>query len=105
MRRGERYLIVAAAVVCAMLAAEAMAQQASAIAGVAKDTSGAVWPSVTVEATSPALIEKSRTATTDSAGRYKINSNALLAAVQTFGPTVVLLLARKCHQLFLGGFR
>src|SRR5262245_11010897 len=50
----------------------ASAQQASAsgIAGVVKDTSGAVLPGVTVEASSPALIEKTRTVVTDSEGRY-----------------------------------
>jgi hypothetical protein len=44
----------------------------SAIAGVVKDTSGAVLPGVTVEASSPALIEKSRSVVTDSQGQYKI---------------------------------
>jgi Carboxypeptidase regulatory-like domain len=48
------------------------AAQTGAIAGVAKDTSGAVLPGVTVEATSPALIERVRTAVTDSQGAYKI---------------------------------
>ena len=53
-------------------AAAAGAQQTSAITGVAKDISGAVLPGVTVEASSPALIEKTRTATTDGEGRYNI---------------------------------
>src|SRR5262245_38276348 len=44
----------------------------SAIAGVVRDTSGAVLPGVTVEASSPVLIEKSRSATTDGDGRYQI---------------------------------
>jgi len=44
----------------------------SAIAGVVRDTSGAVLPGVTVEASSPALIEKSRTATTNESGQYRI---------------------------------
>src|SRR4029453_9097699 len=48
------------------------AQQASGIAGVVRDTSGGVLPGVTVEAASPALIEKVRTATTDGEGRYNI---------------------------------
>ena len=43
-----------------------------AIAGVVKDTSGAVMPGVTVEASSPALIEKTRSVVTDTAGQYKI---------------------------------
>lgn len=42
------------------------------IAGVVRDTSGAVLPGVTVEVASPALIEKLRSATTDGAGRYRI---------------------------------
>jgi hypothetical protein len=42
------------------------------IAGVVRDTSGAVLPGVTVEAASPALIEKVRTAVTDATGQYRI---------------------------------
>ena len=41
----------------------------SAIAGLVRDTSGAVLPGVTVEASSAALIEGSRTALTDGAGQ------------------------------------
>ena len=48
------------------------AQQTSAIAGVVRDTSGAVLPGVTVEAASPVLIEKVRTVVTDDQGRYNI---------------------------------
>jgi len=48
------------------------ARAQSAIAGVVKDTSGAVLPGVTVEASSDVLIEKARTVTTDGAGQYKI---------------------------------
>src|SRR5215216_2502675 len=46
----------------------------AAIAGVVTDNSGAVLPGVSVEAASPALIEKVRTATTDGNGRYRIES-------------------------------
>src|SRR5688572_8675885 len=46
--------------------------QSSGIAGVVRDTSGAVMPGVTVEASSPALIEKVRTVFTDAQGRYNI---------------------------------
>jgi len=42
------------------------------IAGVVRDSSGAVLPGVTVEAASPALIEKIRTAVTDGSGQYRI---------------------------------
>jgi len=44
----------------------------SSIAGVVKDTTGAVLPGVTVEASSPALIEKVRSVVTDGEGRYNI---------------------------------
>src|SRR5713101_1779093 len=52
--------------------AAAFAQEASGIAGVARDPSGAVLPGVTVEATSPVLIEKVRTVVTDGEGRYNV---------------------------------
>ena len=42
------------------------------IAGVVKDTTGAVLPGVTVATASPALIEKVRSIVTDSSGQYKI---------------------------------
>jgi hypothetical protein len=44
----------------------------SGIAGVVRDTTGAVLPGVTVEASSPALIEKVRAATSDESGQYQI---------------------------------
>src|SRR5215510_8246742 len=42
------------------------------LAGVVRDASGAVLPGVVVETSSPALIEKVRTATTDRTGQYQI---------------------------------
>jgi hypothetical protein len=42
------------------------------LTGIVRDTSGGVLPGVTVEASSPVLIEKSRSALTDSTGRYQI---------------------------------
>jgi hypothetical protein len=42
--------------------------------GIVKDTSGAVLPGVNVEASSPVLIEKSRSAVTDGEGRYIIQN-------------------------------
>ena len=44
----------------------------SAITGLVRDTSGAVLPGVTVEASSSALIEKVRTVVSDTQGRYTI---------------------------------
>ena len=54
-----------------VLVPSAALAQAS-ITGVARDTSGAVLPGVTVEAASPALIEKVRTTVTDASGQYRI---------------------------------
>jgi len=62
--------VVVAAIVC--VATTSFAQNTSSIAGVVKDATGAVLPGVTVEASSPALIEKVRTVVSDPAGQYKI---------------------------------
>src|ERR1035437_10184398 len=67
-----RYAAVALAVVAGVIVMPNAAYAQSAIAGVVKDTSGAVLPGVTVEAASPALIEKTRTVATDNEGQYKI---------------------------------
>src|SRR5262249_17662176 len=48
--------------------------QTTALAGVVKDSSGAVLPGVTVEASSPALIEKTRSSITDGTGQYRIEA-------------------------------
>ena len=70
MRRLASGLVLAWA--CAIGLPSAAFAQASGIAGVVKDTSGAVMPGVTVEASSPALIERVRSVTSDSQGQYKI---------------------------------
>ena len=49
-----------------------LASAQGSIAGIVKDTSGAVLPGVTVEAASPALIEKVRSVVTDGTGQYQI---------------------------------
>jgi carboxypeptidase family protein len=66
-----RLVVLALALVC-LAGWPAAARAQSAIAGVVKDTSGAVLPGVTVEVASDALIEKTRSATTDGQGQYKI---------------------------------
>jgi hypothetical protein len=55
---------------CLVVPGTAAAQ--SAIAGVARDATGGVLPGVTVEVSSPALIEKTRAAVTDQSGQYRI---------------------------------
>jgi hypothetical protein len=53
-----------------LLPASVFAQ--ASLTGTVRDASGGVLPGVSVEATSPALIEKVRTATTDGTGQYRI---------------------------------
>jgi uncharacterized protein (DUF2141 family) len=60
-----------------VLALAALALPASAFAqatlsGVVKDVSGGVLPGTTVEVSSPALIEKTRTAVSDATGQYRL---------------------------------
>jgi hypothetical protein len=63
--------VLAVAAACAWPAGAA-AQQAAGIAGVVRDAGGLPMPGVTVEASSPALIEKVRSVVTDGEGRYSI---------------------------------
>src|SRR6187399_1272577 len=72
---GRRHGLVVAALLLSALAwpIQALAQGAQAsIAGVVKDASGDVVPGVTVEVSSPTLIEKVRTGQTDGRGFYRI---------------------------------
>ena len=68
-----RTVRLVALLACVGLAPSAAWAQAT-LAGTVKDASGAVLPGVTVEAASPALIEKIRTAVTDGTGQYRIES-------------------------------
>ena len=70
MRRLIWHLIVGAAAAI-IFPALGLAQFGS-VAGVVRDSSGAAIPGVTVEAASPVLIEKSRTAVSDGVGQYRI---------------------------------
>src|SRR5262245_13559786 len=71
-RMCRRPLLKVLLVVAACLVVPRMAAAQSAIAGVVRDTTGAVLPGVTVEVTSPALIEKTRSAVTDESGQYRV---------------------------------
>jgi hypothetical protein len=68
MRRSTRVALLAATI---LYPASGYAQQ---IAGVVRDASGGVLPGVTVEATSPALIEKARAAVTDGTGQFRLDN-------------------------------
>src|SRR5207248_3681762 len=63
---------IATAMACVLVPISAFAQ--ASIVGTVKDSSGAVLPGVTVEASSPELIEKSRTAVSDGTGQYRIEN-------------------------------
>ena len=69
MRAITRTLLLAFVVV---VPSSAFAQ--AVIAGIVRDTSGAVLPGVSVEASSPALIEKVRVAVSDGSGQYRIEN-------------------------------
>ncbi|MGE0447263.1 MAG: carboxypeptidase regulatory-like domain-containing protein, partial [Vicinamibacterales bacterium] len=56
----------------ALVMVPALAYAQASIAGVVRDASGGVLPGVTVEAASPALIEKVRSVATDGSGQYQI---------------------------------
>jgi hypothetical protein len=91
------------ALACLLLVSPvAWAQQASGIAGVARDSSGAVLPGVTVEAASPALIEKVRTAVTDGEGRFNITDLRPGAYVVTFTLTGFNTFRREGIELVSG---
>jgi hypothetical protein len=67
-----RRLIFSAALLLLPAAALAQSVSTGSISGVVRDSSGAVLPGVTVEAASPALIEKVRSAVSDGTGVYRI---------------------------------
>ncbi len=71
MRAGRlrRWILAVAVLMTPQFAA---AQTTGGIAGTVKDASGGVLPGVTVEAASPALIEKVRSVVTDDQGNYKV---------------------------------
>jgi hypothetical protein len=73
MSRSESRLVVASFVVgLSLVSTLAVAQERASIVGQVTDSTGLVLPGVTVEASSPALIERTRSAVTDGSGRYAI---------------------------------
>ena len=69
MKQRLRYILY---LLAGVLLTPAVAHAQASIGGAVRDSSGAVLPGVTVEASSPALIEQVRTAVTDGAGQYRI---------------------------------
>ena len=67
-----RFVVSCLVALFAALTPVAAVAQDTAITGTVRDASGGVLPGVTVEAASPALIEKVRSAVTDGNGRYQI---------------------------------
>jgi hypothetical protein len=68
MYRFAKAVLVAAVVLLPTLV------HAQSLAGTVRDASGAVLPGVTIEAASPALLEKVRTAITDGTGQYRLEN-------------------------------
>src|SRR5215510_5428548 len=83
--------------------AHATAQTASGLSGVVRGTSGAVLPGVVVEAQSPALNAKVRTATTDNEGRYGITDLRIGTYTVTFSLSGFATVRREGIEL-VGGF-
>src|SRR5712672_3071566 len=67
-----RALATSSAVLVAVLLFSTPAFTQPAVAGIVRDSSGAILPGVNVEASSPVLIEKSRAVVTDGTGQYWI---------------------------------
>ena len=75
---------------------------AQSIAGVVRDASGAVLPGVTVEASSPALIEKVRTAVTDGTGQFRLENLVPGTYTVTYGLPGFTTVQREGVQLQTG---
>src|SRR5947199_3692688 len=67
-----RRVVHVAAVAAGILLVPSLVFAQATLAGVVRDTSAAVLPGVTVEASSAALIEKTRTVVTDGTGQYRL---------------------------------
>jgi len=93
-------MLLVAGVVLARGAVEA--QDLGAVAGEVTDATGAVLPGVTVEVTSPALIEGTRTAITDGSGRYSVVSLRPGVYAVTFTLSGFSVVRREGVQLSAG---
>jgi hypothetical protein len=82
-----RRLVTSCVAICALMLPALVHAQDTSIAGKVMDASGAVLPGVTVEAASPALIERVRTVTTDEQGNYRFIDLRPGSYTVTFGLT------------------
>jgi hypothetical protein len=71
MQRVARALNILLWILLVPMSVHAQGTVQAGITGIVTDASGAVLPGVTVEVSSPALIEKVRTVVTDGTGRYR----------------------------------
>ena len=76
---------------------------AQSLAGTVRDTSGAVLPGVTIEASSPALITKVRASVTDDSGQYRIPDLPPGTYKITFSLTGFTTVVREGVELSGGG--
>src|SRR5215213_3154655 len=83
----KKHLFLSALILCAAVLLPSIAYAQAQIVGQVRDESGGILPGVTVEASSPAIIEKVRTATTDDQGRYRIDALRPGTYKLTFGLT------------------
>src|SRR5262249_42711204 len=103
-RKGENMALRRVVFVLAWLAiVPASAYAQATLAGVVKDTSGAVLPGVTVEASSPVLIEKTRTAVSDGTGQYRIESLSPGTYTVTFSLSGFATIKRESVDVFGAG--
>ena len=75
--------------------------RAQSVAGIVRDASGGVLPGVSIEAASPALIEKTRTTISDSTGQYRLID--LTPGVYTLTFTLPSFATVKRENLELSG--
>jgi hypothetical protein len=83
--------------------APSLALAQATLAGTVRDSSGAVLPGVTVEASSPALIERTRSAVTDANGQYQIVDLRPGAYSMTFSLQGFTAVERQGVQITGGG--
>ena len=81
-------MLVRLVVLLTLVGAGPTIASAQSLAGTVRDTSGAVLPGVTVEASSPALIAKVRTSVTDDTGQFA-SPICRLAPIRSASPCLV----------------